>query len=74
MKINGKEYITVNEMAIILKVDSNTIKQRLFQHDIKPISKDALYDLSALEVIKAVKMGRPKKQPETSKKANKGKK
>jgi len=61
MRINGNEYITIKEMANILKVDLNTIKQRLFQNEIKPFSKDAIYELSALEIIRDIKMGRPKK-------------
>jgi hypothetical protein len=36
----------------------------LFQNSIKPISKDALYEISALEIIKNTTMGRPKKAPE----------
>jgi len=70
MRVNGKEYITIKEMADKLEIEPNTIKQRLFQHDIKPVSKDALYDLSALEAIKNTVMGRPKKEPD--KKAVKG--
>ena len=61
MKVNGQEYITIKEMAKILKVEPNTIKQRLFQHGIKPVSKDALYDLSVLDTIRETPMGRPKK-------------
>jgi hypothetical protein len=69
MRVNGKEYITVKEMADRLKIEPNTVKQRLFQHDIKPVSKDALYELSALEAIKDTTMGRPKKDavPEPAK-------
>jgi len=57
-------------MAKILKVEPNTIKQRLFQHGIKPVSKDALYDLTALDTIRETPMGRPKKavaEPEPAK-------
>jgi len=60
MKIKSGEYITVKEMADILKVTTNTVNQRLFQNGIKPISKDALYEISALEIIKDTTMGRPK--------------
>jgi predicted ArsR family transcriptional regulator len=60
MKIKSGEYITVKEMADILKITTNTVNQRLFQNGIKPISKDALYEISALEVIKDTTMGRPK--------------
>jgi hypothetical protein len=69
MKIKSGEYITVKEMADMLKLSTNTVNQRLFQNGIKPISKDALYEISALEIIKNTTMGRPKK-PET---ADKGK-
>ena len=62
MKIKSGEYITVREMADILKISTNTVNQRLFQSGIKPISKDALYEVSALEKIKDTTMGRPKTQ------------
>jgi len=79
MKIKTGEYLTVKDMADILKLPTNTVNQRLFQSGIKPISKDALYEISALEVIKNTTMGRPKKTaPETKhikiKKPSKGKK
>jgi len=76
MKIKSGEYITVKEMADILKITTNTVNQRLFQNGIKPISKDALYEISALDIIKDTTMGRPKKAaPEPAKpKAKKGKK
>jgi len=78
MKIKSGEYITVKEMADMLKLSTNTVNQRLFQNGIKPISKDALYEISALEVIKNTTMGRPKKaapEPEPAKpKAGRGKK
>jgi predicted ArsR family transcriptional regulator len=61
MKIKSGEYITVKEMANKLKISTNTVNQRLFQHGIKPVSKDALYEISALEIIKDTIMGRPKK-------------
>jgi len=61
MTINGLEFLTVSEMAKILKIKPNTVKQRLFQKGIKPISKEALYEPSALDAIKEAPMGRPKK-------------
>jgi predicted ArsR family transcriptional regulator len=61
MKVNGQEFITVQEMAKKLGISANTVNQRLFQKGIKPISKDALYELSALKAIKDTVMGRPKK-------------
>jgi len=59
MKINGVRLITVNEMAEEEETSTNTIKQRIFNHGIKPISKDALYYYSDFEKIKDVKVGRP---------------
>jgi predicted ArsR family transcriptional regulator len=61
MKVNGQEFITVQEMAKKLGIPANTVNQRLFQKGIKPVSKDALYELSALEAIKDTTMGRPRK-------------
>jgi hypothetical protein len=61
MKINNAEFFTVNEMSKLLGVLPNTVKQRLFQHGIKPVSKEAIYESSALETIKCVKIGRPPK-------------
>jgi len=43
--------LTVKEMAEKLGIPANTVKQRLFQRGIKPICKDALYDVSALKQI-----------------------
>jgi hypothetical protein len=45
------EGLTIKEMAEKLKIDPNTVKQRLFQRGIKPFCKDALYEPSALERI-----------------------
>ena len=73
MIINGKEFLTVQEMANKENVSQNTIKQRLFQHDQKPVCKDAIYSLSSYEIIKDAKMGRPPKK-ETAHKTTKKKK
>jgi len=43
--------LTIKEMADKLGIPANTVKQRLFQRGIKPICKDALYDVSALKQI-----------------------
>jgi hypothetical protein len=59
--INGKKFWTVNEMADELQEKPNTIKQRLFQAGKTPVCKDALYDEDALETIRNIQMGRPKK-------------
>jgi predicted ArsR family transcriptional regulator len=65
------EGLTISEMAEILGIAPNTVMQRLFVAKIKPVSKDALYDASALEAIRNVPgRGRPKKpRPETTDKA-----
>jgi hypothetical protein len=61
MKVTGGEYFTVQDMSSILGESTNTINKRLFRLGIKPISKDALYPISALDAISDIKMGRPKK-------------
>ena len=62
MKINGVDFYTVKDMEEKSGKDTNTIKQWLFNHDIKPITKDAIYESSALkELLKASSPGRPKK-------------
>jgi predicted ArsR family transcriptional regulator len=73
--------ITISEMAKELGIDKNAVLQRLFVAKIKPITKEALYDSSALEAIRNVPgKGRPKKiEAETktiksAKKPAKGKK
>jgi hypothetical protein len=48
-------------MANYLGVTSKVINMRLFRLGIKPIAKDALYPASALDAIRDVTMGRPKK-------------
>ena len=61
----------MSEMAKILGVPVKTVNMRLFRADIKPITKDALYDKSALEAIRNVPgKGRPPKtnpEPEQEK-------
>jgi len=48
-------------MAAELQVKPNTVKQRLFQAEKTPVCKDAIYDEDALEAIRNIQMGRPKK-------------
>jgi hypothetical protein len=50
--ITIKSGLTVKDMAKKLGIPTNTVKQRLYLRGIKPICKDALYDPSALEIIK----------------------
>jgi len=62
MIINGKEFLTVREMAERLKKTMIAVKQLLRTKGIKPVSKDALYDFAALEVLEnAPPPGRPRK-------------
>jgi len=52
MTVNGMEFLTVSEMAKILDIKPNTVTQRLFQKGIRPVSREALYEPSALEHIR----------------------
>jgi len=70
--MNG--YTTV-EMAEILGINLKTAKLQLFRTGIKPVTKDALYDKSALEAIRNVPgKGRPRKAVEPEKSTKKAKK
>jgi predicted ArsR family transcriptional regulator len=54
--------ITISEIAKELGLKRHTVEQRLIKAGIKPLTYEALYDPSALEVIsKAPGRGRPKK-------------
>jgi len=79
MKVNKKEFLTISEMAEILKITYLAAKQRLLRAGIKAVSYEALYDASALEAIRNVPgKGRPRKATPESEpakpKAKKGKK
>ena len=57
------EGLTITEMAAELGIAPNTVMQRLFVAKIKPVTKEAIYDKSALEAIRDVPgKGRPKKE------------
>ena len=57
------EGYTMKEMADILGVPVKTVNMRLFRLSVKPITKDAVYDKSALEAIRNVPgKGRPSKK------------
>jgi len=60
------EGLTIREMAEILEIPYETAKQRLFVAKIKPLTKDAIYEKSVLEIIRNVSSkGRPhKNKPE----------
>jgi predicted ArsR family transcriptional regulator len=57
------EGLTIDEMAEILGVKRQAIEKRLKRLGIEPLTKSAVYDKSALEVIRDVPgKGRPRKQ------------
>ena len=65
MWINGLQFFTVAEMEEELKISRNTIKHRIFELGISPVSKDALYTEKDFEAIRNVPgKGRPKKPKE----------
>jgi len=64
------EGYTAREMADILGINLKAVKLRIFREGIKPITKDAIYDKSVLEVLRNTPgRGRPAKKPEASKPA-----
>jgi len=65
-RINDEVW-TISQMAAELGIAPDTAKQRLFVAKIKPITREAIYDKSALEAIRNVPgKGRPPKpKPET---------
>ena len=66
MKMEG---YTASEMAAILGINLKAAKLRIFREGIKPITKEALYDKSALEILRNTPgQGRPKKTPAVNKK------
>jgi hypothetical protein len=65
--IFSMEGLTITEMSELLGIPYETAKVRLFRAGIKPITKDALYEKSALEAIRDVPgKGRPPKKNENS--------
>jgi len=68
------EGYTAREMADILGINLKAVKLRIFREGIKPITKDAIYEKSVLEVLKNTPgRGRPAKKPETETKPAKTK-
>jgi hypothetical protein len=62
MKINGKEFFTIREMADKSGKEYFAVKQALFRAGIKPVTTESLYDEKALEFIKNSRPpGRPRK-------------
>ena len=67
--------ITISEMAEKLGIEKNTVLQRLYVAKIKPKTREAIYDNSALEAIRNVPgKGRPPKAKQPEKPASKSKK
>ena len=59
------EGFTIKEMAEILGIKPDTVKQRLSIAKIKPLFREAVYPESALDAIRDVPgKGRPKKPKE----------
>ena len=69
MIINGKEFLTVRDMADRLNKNTDAVKKLLHNAGLKPISRDALYPIEAFNTIKdAPPPGRPPKaKPDKSK-------
>jgi hypothetical protein len=62
MKVTSGEYFTVADMAKMLDIPIETIKTRIKNKSIKPLTRDALYAAGDFEKIKNVKIGRPSKK------------
>jgi len=59
MKVEG---LTIKEMAEILEIPINTVKQRIFVAGIKPLTREAVYPPDTVEAIRNVPgKGRPRK-------------
>jgi hypothetical protein len=68
------EGITIDEMCEKLKLPFKTVEGRIQRAGIKPITRQAVYPLKTLDVIKDVSMGRPKKLKAETKPAKPSKK
>jgi predicted ArsR family transcriptional regulator len=56
--VNG---LTITEIASALGIKPKTAEKRLEKAGVKPITREVLYPEDAIEKIRNVKMGRPKK-------------
>jgi hypothetical protein len=56
------EGLTINEMCEALNLPFKTVEARIQRAGIKPITRQAVYPPETLEIIKNIKMGRPKKE------------
>ena len=57
--------MTLSEMSEKLGVPVNTLRQRITRLGIKPLTQEAVYSPEVLDILKNIKMGRPKKPPKT---------
>jgi predicted ArsR family transcriptional regulator len=55
------EGLTASEMAEKLGLKLKTVKKRLEAANIRPLTKEAVYPTEAMDIIRNVSMGRPKK-------------
>jgi predicted ArsR family transcriptional regulator len=55
------EGMTVSEIAKELKISVDAVRKRIETAGIVPISREAVYDKNVVKILKAIKMGRPKK-------------
>ena len=53
--------LTIDEMCEKLKLPFKTVEARIQRAGIKPLTKQALYPVETLDIIRDVTMGRPKK-------------
>jgi hypothetical protein len=65
--INMGNGMTISEMAKELKLPIKTVEGRIQRAGIKPMTKEALYSPDTIELIRNIKMGRPKKTEEPDK-------
>lgn len=54
-------------MSEKLGVSVNTLRQRITRLGIKPITQEALYTYETLNILKNIKIGRPKKEATNTK-------
>jgi predicted ArsR family transcriptional regulator len=56
------EGMTVSEIAKELKISVDAARKRIETAKVKPITREAIYDKSVLEILSNKKMGRPPKK------------
>jgi len=68
------ERIWPSEIAAELKISIDAVRKRIETAEIEPISREFTYDKRVVDILRKVKMGRPKTKPEKPAKAKKTKK